>query len=160
MRALHVSIATLAAAVVCMFPLMNGCTSKINEEQIQTVLEAVDKAANEKNADGILAHMADDVVVKVNVPNGRTSKTFSLNRDQYRRLLKEGYRVAQIYEFGRKGTRIKIARDGKSAKVSSRTYETMRNQNGSQRTDSLETATFELRNDKVVITKVESIERT
>ncbi len=160
MRALHVSIATLVAAVACIFPLMNGCTSKINEEQIQTVLEAVDKAANEKNADGILAHMADDVVVKLNVPNGRTSKTFSLNRDQYRRLLEEGYRVAQVYEFGRKGTRIKIARDGKRAKVSSRTYETMRNQNGSQRTDSLETATFELRNGKVVITKVESIERT
>lgn len=160
MRAHHGSLARLVAALACLGSLLGGCTSKIDEVQVRTVLEAVDKAANEKNAAGIVAHMADDVVVKVSIPDGRTSKTLSLDRDQYRKLLQDEYGAVQAYEFDRKSTRIKIARDGKSAKVKSRISEIIKNQQGSRRVYSLQTATFEVRNGEVVMTKVESIQRT
>lgn len=160
MRALHVSLATLGAALAIPFLFLDGCTSKIDEVQVRTVLAAVDKAANEKNPDGIVVHMASDVVVKVSIPNGGTSKTLSLDRDGYRKLLQDEYGGVQAYEFDRKSTRIKIARDGKSAKVKSRISEIIKNQQGSQRVYSLQTATFEVRNGKVVMTRIESIQRT
>lgn len=158
MRAFHISFVVLAASLVCTFTLLQGCSSKISEQEVQSVIQAVDKAANDRSVKGILTHMADDVVVKLILTDGSQNKLYSLNRAQYAMLLEEGFKVAKEYEYGRKDTTISIAPDGKSAEVSSQTIETLTFPDGSQRSEAEETAILELRNGKVVITSVKAVQ--
>ena len=158
MRAFHLSLVMLAASLVCTFTLLQGCSSKISEQEVQSVIQAVDKAANDRSVEGILTHMSDDVVVRLILTDGSKNKLYSLNRAQYAMFLEEGFKVAKEYEYGRKGTKISIAPDGKSAEVSSQTIETMTFPDGSQRSEAEETATLELRNGKVVITSVKAVQ--
>lgn len=160
MLAPNTPLIVLAVLSACLSPLLDGCSSKIKEEEVHTILAAVDKAAHNRNPEGVVAHMADDVIIRISMQVPFESKNFVFTRDQYKVQLQQGYDMAKAYEYGRKNTKIAIAPDGKSAKVDSQTFEAVAFQGGAARVEAQETAIFEIRNGKILITSVEATGRT
>lgn len=131
----------------------------LTEQRIKNLLEAVDRAANERDADGIIAHMAEDVVIDVSLQLPQEQQKFLLTREQYKSNLQQGYAAAEDYGFLRRVTKIEFAQGGQRAMVQSQTLESVSRSGSTAQIEAEETATWELRGGKPVITKVQAVAR-
>lgn len=133
--------------------------SHLRENQIQTLFQSVDRAANERNVTAIMAYLSDDVVItaSLQLPSPNPTKTLTFTRDQYRQTLRQTFATAKEYGFLRKVTRIAIAQDGKSAQVASQTLESVTIAGSTTQVQGQETVTLELREGKPLITKVQAV---
>lgn len=128
---------------------------RLTQEDILIVLAAYDKAVNERNVEGILAHMADNMTFKASVHLASELKTFQFTRSEYQTYLRQNYVTVTTYQFQRTGTTISIAPDGSHAKALFQMFEHSTFESGEWRFKGTEVMHFELRGGRPVITRVE-----
>ncbi len=130
----------------------------LTENRITAVLEKLDRAANERDVEGILMHIAPDAVLHVSVEGPQqTPQRLVLTRDQYGAILQQGFDVADDYGFLRRTNRIQVAPDGQRAEVESRTLENTTTGGRTTQAESVETTTIELRDGRPMITKLNAV---
>ena len=129
--------------------------SRITEQDILIVLAAYEKAVNERNVEGILAHMSYDMSFNASVHLPSEIKTFHFTRSEYQAHLQRNYNAAATYHFARTGTSISITQDGTRAKAHFQMLERSTFKSGNWRFKGTEVMHFELRGGRPVITRVE-----
>ena len=151
------SILSCALIALCFF---SACSSKhnsvITEQQVSTFLNEMDNAARNKDVDGVVSRMSQDVQLKVTIEGFGPTQTVSLNRDQYRDYSNQSLSVTGDYDYRRGETVIKIEPDGQSAFVADETFETTTVRGQVIRTVSRGTSTLKLENGKLVISRSEA----
>ncbi len=131
----------------------------LTRTRIERLYANIDRAANERDPEGIVTHMTEDVVIHVSLRLPHAVQDVTMTRAQYERKIKEGFAAAQDYSFLRKVTNITIAQDGERAQVQSRTLERMTVSGRVAELVGEETATVELRDGRPVITRVQTVGR-
>jgi uncharacterized protein YcfL len=142
---------------LCLFSF-TGCSEdkKITEQEVQEVLNNIDVAAKNKDADAVLAYMSEKLQLKSTVVVSGKSQTSTLNRDQYRDMMKKMFAIASNYTYNRQNTQVKISPDGKSVIVSSEVTESITVNGQVIRTVANEVASLVKENGKLVTLYVEA----
>lgn len=156
MQPLKPSLFALAGALAGLFVSLTACSPTITEQQVLAILDSTDKAAKERNADGVIAHMAEKAVIRVSIQGPGGIQSLSFAPKEYKQHLEQTFRGAQEYSYTRTDTKISIAPSQKMATVSSQVLEIVRLPGQVLSSVSQETATFEVQNRKVVIASVEA----
>ncbi len=130
----------------------------ITESKVLAMINSVDRASRKGNVAGILAPLAEDVKIKMSIstPASDKEQVFNFNKEQFAFHLRRGLRRRLTYQLQRKNTRVKIYNDGKTAMVSGELYETLTIPQGTLRAVSSEVAILNLRDDKIVVTSIDS----
>jgi len=136
----------------CLFSF-SGCfgESEITETEVLEVINKIDTAAQNKDADAIVANMAERAQLKATVTALGQTQTLSYNRDQYRDVVKKAFAVAGSYSHNRQNMQVKIAPDGKTAMVISEETESMTLNGQEIRTTQNSVSSFVRENGKLVI---------
>lgn len=128
----------------------------ITESKVLSIINSVDRAARKGNVPAVLAPLAKDVKIKMTLVTPTGEQVLNLTKEQYAFHTRRGLRRRLAYQLERKNTRVKINEDGKTATVTGDLYETLTIQQGTLRGVSSETAIFNLRDGKIVVTSLES----
>lgn len=117
----------------------------IQENQIRSILNAMETAASQKNVDGILKYMAPQITINVTVQLGSGSQQISLSREQYRQYLQQGFETTQRRSGNYTNLKIQIAPSGQTATATYTLVEaaTIKGQPGTFVSTSQETVRFE-----------------
>lgn len=153
----------LSASLFCLLPglaPMSGtchaqAQNSITENKILAILESTDKAAKNKNVDGIVAHMAKDIQIKLILDGPANDQEINLDLEKYIFHTRRGFRKRIAYEYDRQNTRVTISKDGKTAMVTADLYETLTIAEGTIQSVTAEIAIFKLRDGKILITSLE-----
>ena len=163
MRLRYSLAATLAALIIGGSLLSGGCAAKrkevITEQQVLALLGEIDKASNRMDIDQICNSMADNIQIKMTVTGFGPTQKFTFTRDQYRDYAKKALSAVSSYSYSRKNTKVTITSDNKNALATDQVYETTQVGNRSLRTVTDETATFTVKDGKVIMTSLEGVAR-
>jgi ketosteroid isomerase-like protein len=152
-----VSLLAAASSLLALVCVLSSCSAKISEQTIHAILDDVDKSLKLKDAEGVVAHLADDVLVKTRIETPGQTYNSNYTRDQFKRSLLQTFNSTPIYDFNRTGRSVVVAADGQTATVTSQTIENVAAGGRVFRNESQETATFEVRQGKILITSIESM---
>ncbi|MFQ5990295.1 MAG: hypothetical protein ACE5K9_10315 [Candidatus Methylomirabilales bacterium] len=137
-------------------PAAIAATERITEAQIHQILEAIDAAAMERNAEGIVQYFARDCIIRLEMPGPHGRQVLQVNREEYATSLKESFSTLIKYEYLRMETKIHIGPDGKSARVTGKIYETMTVEDRIIKAVTQHTAIFEHRSGELSITSLDT----
>ena len=129
----------------------------ITKEQVEAVLEKLDRAIENRDVDGVLANFSDNAQIKITIEG--TGSTMVFTKSQYASNLKEGWGSVDAYEYSRRNTNIIVSPDGKSATVADDVLESVTISGQVLRTMTSEVATLSLEDGKLVATSMEGIVR-
>src|SRR5690606_27080490 len=93
----------------------------LTEANIRALYERVAADASARDIDATLAHMSDDVAIRISAAKG----SIELDADKYRQLLRQGWDGLDSYRMEVDIESIEIAGDGQSATVTDTTRETL-----------------------------------
>lgn len=110
----------LALSLLCLFAPLAHADAALTEANIRALYDRVAAAASERDIDGTLAHMSEDVRIHITAAKG----SIELDADKYRQLLKQGWSGLDSYRMEVDIESIDIADDGQSATVKDTTHET------------------------------------
>lgn len=130
--------------------------SRITDAQIRQILEAIDVAASQKDAEGIVRYFARDCIIHLHMPGPHGRQVLQLDRGEYATSLKESFSTVTEYKYRRAETKIHIAPDGKRARVTGKIYETMIVEDQIIKAVTEHTAIFEHRSGEVFITSLDT----
>ena len=131
--------------------------TKITEEKILSLLTSMDEAAIRQDVKALIAHMAPNVTIQLEIPGPGGKQTFRFNIKEYETHLKESFAQASDYKYKRTETNIEIAKDGQTARVTDTVLETVSIGGQTIRSETRETAMLELQNGKLLITALDGI---
>lgn len=132
---------------------MNGKISKTN---ILTALDSMDKGFRDKDAAAIFASFASNAVIIATVVEGTRTTTMTNDTSSYRRDLEASFNSFDGYELQRKDVVVEITSDGQKATSQSALVETYRFSGKAERAVTRESATFEVMDGKIRLTKMNS----
>jgi hypothetical protein len=129
----------------------------ITESDINAMLIAMDRAARKGDVDGVIAHFAPGIKIKMSVLNKGSDREqeATLTKEEYASNARQNMRRKLSYQNERKNTRIKIY-DDETAMVTCDIYEVLKLPEGTLRSASSEVAYLTLRDGKIVITGIEA----
>lgn len=123
----------------------------LTESQIMAIVNAADKAAKNKDINGVTANMAKDIQIKF-IVDGPSPQEMSLNLEKYIFHTKRAFSKRVAYTYDRRNTRVAISKDGQTATVNSTVYESYTTAQGTLRGVTSEVAVIKLRQGKPVVT--------
>jgi hypothetical protein len=163
MRMRYAFALTLSAIIMALSLLSGGCAAKrkevITEQQVLALLDDIDKASNRMDIDRVYASMTENIEIKVTVTGFGPTQKFTFNRDQYRDYAKKALSAVKGYTYTRKNTKVTVTPDGRSAVATDQVYETTDTGERVFKTVTDETATFAVKDGKVVMTSLEGVGR-
>ena len=127
----------------------------LTQESIELLLNDVEQAVKQKNVDGVLRHIAPDAVILIHMKQGSHQQTAMLTRDEYGKALASEFAFPSANDFARSNTTVSLASDERSAKVSFKTTETLRQANREFRVEGEETLVVRMRGSKPAIVSLE-----
>lgn len=128
---------------------------RLTREGIDHLLDALDEAVRRKDVDGVLRHIAHDVTITIHLKQGPQQQMAMLTREDYRKTLAMSFAFPSAHDFTRTNTSVSLAVDERSAKVSFKSTETLRQANREFKTEGEETLVFTIRDGKPMITSLE-----
>jgi ketosteroid isomerase-like protein len=128
---------------------------RLTREKIESLLDMLDGAIRRKDVDGIVRHMTSDATITIHMKQGPQQQQALLTRDDYRKTLAMAFAFPSANDFTRTNTSVSLASDERSAKVSYKTTETLRQANREFKTEGEETLVFNIRDGKPMITSLE-----
>jgi len=128
---------------------------RLTREGIDLLLDALDAAVRRKDVDGFLRHIAHDATITIHLKQGPQQQTAMLTREDYRKTLAMSFAFPSANDFTRTTTSVSLTADERSAKVSFKSTETLRQANREFKTEGEETLVFNIRNGKPMITSLE-----
>ena len=154
---------TLFSALIALCFLSSACTKKqqgvITEQQVNALMEEMDRAANNNDVEAIMALLSEDVRLSVTVEGFGQSQNLTFDREQYRAHLKQSLGMTNFYDYKRGYTVVKVEPDGQSAFVNAEITETAKIGDQTIGTVSIENSTLELEDGKLVITRGSAVSR-
>jgi hypothetical protein len=137
----------------------NSCSggTKITESEVLDLLNKIELAAKNKDAEAVVANMSEKAEIKATVTTAGQTQTLKYNRDQYREFLKNSFVQLNNYTYSRQNTRVKIAPDGRTAIVTEEISESMTFNGQTIRTLSSEVASLAIEDGKIVTRYIEII---
>ncbi len=145
--------------LLCMLLLgapLAQATDRLTEENIGAMYAQLIAAAQDKNVEGVLEHMSDEVRIRIQAPSAMGGD-MEMDKRQYRELLTQGWDGVDDYRLEVEIQQIDIAADGQSASVRDLTRETLRIQGSEVEASTLETATLQLLDGKVKFSRIDGI---
>jgi ketosteroid isomerase-like protein len=136
-------------------PLVHA-EDRLTEENIGAMYAQLVAAAQNKDVDGVLEHMSDEVRINIQSPDAMGGD-LQMDKRQYRDLLTQGWDGVEDYRLEVDIQQIDIADDGQSASVRDLTTESMRIQGVPVEARTLETATLQLQDGKVKFSRIEGV---
>ena len=143
----------LALSLLCLFAPLAHADAALTEANIRALYDRVAAAASERDVDGTLAHMSEDVRIHITAAKG----SIELDADKYRQLLQRGWSGLDSYRMEVDIDSIDIAEDGQSATVKDTTHETLSLQGHEMSTGMQETASLRLIDGEPKIVRIEAI---
>jgi hypothetical protein len=128
---------------------------RLTRERIELVLDVLDEALRRKDVDGVLRHITHDATITIHLKQGPQQQVAMLTRDEYRKTLAMSFAFPSANDFTRTNTSVSLALDERSAKVSIKSTETLRQANREFKTEGEETLVFTIRDGKPMITSLE-----
>jgi hypothetical protein len=128
---------------------------RLTREGIDLLLGALDEAVRKKNVDGVLRHITHDATITIHMKQGAQQQMAQLTREDYRKTLAMLFAFPSANDFTRTNTAVSLAADERSAKVSFKSTETLRQANREFKTEGEETLVFTIRDGKPMITALE-----
>jgi hypothetical protein len=128
---------------------------RLTREGIDHLLDALDEAVRRKDVDGVLRHIAYDATITIHLKQGPQQQMAMLTREDYRKTLAMSFAFPSAHDFTRTNTSVSLAVDERSAKVSFKSTETLRQANREFKTEGEETLVFTIRDGKPMITSLE-----
>lgn len=130
--------------------------SKITEQQVTALLKTIDQEIVQQNNAGVLAHLAENVTIHLTMPGPKGPQTVTMNKAEYQSNLEQGAQSVSNYQYERKDTRIEISRDGRSARVTDKVYESVTLEGKTIHTVSRESTVFTLQSGQLLATSIDS----
>lgn len=128
---------------------------RLTREGVDHLLNALDEAVRRKDVDGVLRHIAHDATITIHLKQGPQQQMAMLTREDYRKTLAMSFAFPSAHDFTRTNTSVSLAVDERSAKVSFKSTETLRQANREFKTEGEETLVFTIRDGKPMITSLE-----
>lgn len=128
---------------------------RLTRDGIDRLLDALDEAVRRKDVDGVLRHMTHDATITIHLKQGPQQQMAVLTREDYRKTLAMSFAFPSANDFTRTNTSVSLAADERSAKVSFKSTETLRQANREFKTEGEETLVFSIRDGKPMITSLE-----
>lgn len=128
---------------------------RLTREGIELVLDALDEAVRRKDINGVLRHIAHDATITVHLKQGPQQQMAVLTREDYRKTLAMSFAFPSANDFTRTNTSVSLTSDERSAKVSFKSTETLRQASREFKTEGEETLVFNIRDGKPMITSLE-----
>ena len=149
----------LISLTVLLSACSGGKKSVITRQQVSAFLEDMDRAAQRKDVETIVAHLSPSVQFKLTIEGFGPTQTLSLNRDQYRDYATQGFAAIEAYDYRRGDTVINVDPDGQTAYVADETFETARMGGNVMQTVTRGTAVLKMEGDVLMIASGESVGR-
>lgn len=127
----------------------------LTREDIDRFLDTLDQAIRRKDIDGVLRLFAPDAVITIQMKQGTQQQTVTLTRDEYRKTLEMSFAFPSANDFVRTHTAVSLAPDERSAKVSFKSTETLRQAEREITIEGEGTLVLRVRGDKPVIVSLE-----
>lgn len=145
-------IVKMSLLLVSLFFSTVSFSGGLTEQSVAQLIDAVDKAANNKSAAPIGDAMTDNVKIVMNVEFQGQTQVISPSKSEYLSLLEQGWAQSSNYKYSKSDVTIKI--DGDKAFVSANVNESMTIQGQNISVFSKEKAVIELINGKPFITEI------
>lgn len=128
------------------------------EAQVTSLLAELDQAANSRDVDGLVRHVAPDARMTVVVQFSGSEQALTMTREQYRTSLRQSFAMAQEYQWTRMDTEVRLAPDGRKAVARLRGTESITT-NGRRLVFALEKElTFSLQGPRPLIVSMRALE--
>jgi hypothetical protein len=129
----------------------------LTRASIDLLLNELDEAVRKKDVEGVLRHIAPDAVIVIHMKQGSNQQQAGLTRDDYRKTLAMEFDFPSANDFTRLNTTISLAADERSAKVSFKSTETLRQANREFKVEGEETLIVRMRGDKPAIVSLDKV---
>lgn len=147
---------TLLLCLLLVTAPLAQAADRLSEENIGAMYAQLIAAAQDKDVEGVLEHMSDDVHISIQAP-ADMGGGMEMDKRQYREMLTQGWDGVDDYRLKVDIQQIDIAADGQSANVRDLTTESMRIQGVQVQASTLETATLQLLDGKVKFSRIEGV---
>jgi len=129
----------------------------LTRASIDLLLNELDQAVRKKDVEGVLRHIAPDAVIVIHMKQGSNLQQAGLTRDDYRKTLAMEFDFPSANDFTRLNTTVSLAADERSAKVSFKSTETLRQANREFKVEGEETLIVRMRGDKPAIVSLDKV---
>jgi len=138
--------------VIILFTSAISVASGLSEDSVNELLERVDNAAVNLNAEEISNALSNNVQITINISSQGKTQVLKLSKQEYIDMLKQGWSMYKNYKYSKSNVKINI--QGSAAYVSADIKESMTVQGQDISGNSKEDLTIELVNGRVLITSV------
>lgn len=125
----------------------------IDENIIKQMITEIDKAIAAKDATGIAKSISPNVQIVLNVSTQGKKQVMSMTKDQYLKVLQDGWSMSQNYKYSRANMKIKLENPNRAV-VTADVFESMTVNGQKISGSSKEEVYIELINDTPLITKI------
>jgi ketosteroid isomerase-like protein len=129
----------------------------LTRASIDLLLSNLDQATRQKDVDGVLRHIAADVTVTIHMRQGAHQQSAMLTREEYRKTLAMEFAFPSANDFTRVNTTVSLAPDERSAKVSYKSTQTLRQSNRELKIEGEETFVVRMLGSKPTIVSLEKV---
>lgn len=127
----------------------------LTRESIDRFLDTLDQAIRRKDTEGVLRLIAPDAVITIQMKQGTQQQTVTLTHDEYRKTLEMSFAFPSANDYARAHTAVSLAPDERSAKVSYKSTETLRQAQREIKIEGEGTLILRVRGDRPVIVSLE-----
>lgn len=135
---------------------VQAVNGKISTTNIFAILDSMDQGLVKKDAALVVANFASNAVITAVVVEGPRTYTSTNDMSNYRSSLEAGFKSFDDYKLQRKDVIVQISPDGRKATSSSTLVETYRFAGNAERAVTKESASFELVDGNIRLTKMDS----
>ena len=125
--------------------------------RLDLMLDRLDQAIRQKDVEGVLRHIASNATITIHMKQGSQLQLVTLTRDEYRTTLQMAFAFPSANDYARVGTTVSVAPDGRSAKVSFKSTETLRQARRDLTVEGEETLIFKVLDDRPAIVSLEQV---
>lgn len=127
----------------------------LSEDSIEALLTDLDQAVQRKDVEAVLRLIAPDAVIVIRMKQGSHHHTALLTREDYRKALAAEFAFPSANDFARSNTTVSLAPDERSAKISFKTSETLRQAEREFAVEGEQTLIVAMRGEKPMIVSLE-----
>lgn len=129
----------------------------LTRASIELLLNNIEHATRQKDVDGILRHIASDVMITIHMRQGTHQQSAMLTREEYRKTLAMEFTFPSANDFTRVNTTISLAPDERSAKVSYKSTQTLLQSNREFKVEGEEAFVVRMLGNRPMIVSLEKV---
>jgi len=147
-------LCVIVAVAIISILLLFARNSGLSKESVHAVLDSIDKALLEKDADAVIANYASNAVITTTVvDHGREDKTHYKTSKAYGDVLRNSFDAFSDYKIMRTNETIKISLTGKTAEATATIIETFTLGGNAEKSVTQEFVTIEVIDGKILVIK-------